>query len=30
MVMIYDADGDVDVTLYHMYPDVFTCQTSNF
>ena len=28
--MIYDADGDVDVMLYHMYPDVFTCQISNF
>jgi hypothetical protein len=29
-VMIYDADGDVDVMLYHMYSDVFTCQISNF
>jgi hypothetical protein len=30
MSMIYDADRDVDVTLHHMYPDVFTFQISTF
>jgi hypothetical protein len=30
MIMIYDAEGDVDVMLYRVYPDVFTCQISNF
>jgi hypothetical protein len=30
MIVIFYADGDVDVTLYHVYPDDFTCQISNF
>jgi hypothetical protein len=29
-IVIFYADGYVDVTLYHVYPDVFTSQISNF